>query len=157
MRKILLSTTAIVAISVGAAQAQSIAERVITQLQAEGYESIEVTNGPTQIKVEAVRNGRKLEVIYDAATGAILEQEVEPVDEDDDFAPGVSIEDDDRDFLDGDDEDDDDDDDDEDDDDEDDNDDEDDDSDDDDDDDDDDSDDDDGDDDEDDDDDDGDD
>lgn len=109
MRKILLSTTAMVVLSVGAAQAQSLAERVITRLQAEGYESIEVTNGLTQIKVEAIRNGRKLEVIYDAVTGAILEQEVEPVNEDDDYAPGVGIENDARDFLDDDDDEDDDD------------------------------------------------
>ncbi len=111
MKKILLSTTAAIALSAGAVHAQSIAEQVITQLQAQGYESIEVKNGPTQVKVEAIRDGRKLEVIYDAVTGAILDQEVLLVDASDDHEPGVSIDSDDEDFLDDDEDDDEDDDD----------------------------------------------
>ena len=110
MKKILLSTTAMVAFSVAAAQAQeagSLADRVIAALQAEGYESIELVNGPTQILVEAVRDGRKLEVIYDAETGAILEQSVDVVNDPEDHAPGVSIESDDSDFFENDDRDDD--------------------------------------------------
>lgn len=100
MKKILLTTTAAIALSAGAVFAQSIAEQVITQLQAEGYQSIEVTNGPTQVKVEAIRDGMKLEVIYDALTGAILEQEVGEADDDEDDEVGVRIENDDEDFLD---------------------------------------------------------
>ena len=73
MKKILLSTTAVFALAANAGFAQSIAEQVITQLQAEGYERIEVKNGPTQVKVEAIRNGMKLEVVYDAATGAVID------------------------------------------------------------------------------------
>jgi hypothetical protein len=100
MKKILLSTTAALALSTSGAFAQGIAEQVITQLQAQGYQSIEVTNGRNQVKVEAVRDGRKLEAIYDAATGAVLKQEVEDLTNDDDYQPGVSIKDDDEDFLD---------------------------------------------------------
>ncbi|MEO1638851.1 MAG: PepSY domain-containing protein [Pseudomonadota bacterium] len=114
MKKILLSTTAALAISTaGAVHAQSVADRVVAALQAEGFESIEITTGPTQVKVEAIRNGRKLEAVYDAETGAILDQEVERVDDDDDSEPGVSFETEDEDFLDEDDDEDEDDDDDE--------------------------------------------
>jgi hypothetical protein len=100
MKKFLLSTTAALAITATASFSQSIADQVITQLQAQGYERIEITNGPTQIKVEAIRDGMKLEVIYDAITGEILKQEVEPVDATDDLTPGVEIDSDDEDFLD---------------------------------------------------------
>ncbi len=100
MKKTLLSTTAIFALTATTGFAQSIAEQVVTQLQAEGYQRIEVKNGPNQVKVEAIRNGRKLEVVYDAATGAILDQEVEPVDDDDETSPGVEISDEDEDFID---------------------------------------------------------
>lgn len=43
--------------------------------QAKGYSSVEVTQGPHQIKVEAIRNHAKVEVVYDATSGAILKQE----------------------------------------------------------------------------------
>lgn len=100
MKKILLTTTAAIALSASAVFAQSIAEQVISQLQSEGYQSIEVTNGRTQVKVEAIRDGMKLEVIYDALTGAILQQEVEEADDDERNDRGVRIENDDEDFLD---------------------------------------------------------
>lgn len=100
MKKLLLSTTAALAITASAAFSQSIAEQVIAQLQEQGYERIEVKNGPTQVKVEAIRDGMKMEVIYDAATGEVIKQEVGPVDGDDDMTPGVSVDDDDEDFID---------------------------------------------------------
>lgn len=77
----------------GAVFAQSIAEPIVTQLQAEGYERIEVKNGLTQVKVEAIRNGMKLEVTYDAVTGEVLKQEVRPVEAGEDTAPSVCIDD----------------------------------------------------------------
>jgi hypothetical protein len=43
--------------------------------QAKGYSSVHVTQGPNQIKVEAIRNHARVEVVYDASTGAILTQE----------------------------------------------------------------------------------
>ncbi|WP_439156390.1 PepSY domain-containing protein [Yoonia sp.] len=100
MKNILLSTTAAIAMTATAAFSQSIADQVITQLQEQGYTRIEVENGPTQVKVEAIRDGMKLEVVYDAATGAILKEEVAPIDADDDVRSGVSVRDDDEDFID---------------------------------------------------------
>lgn len=92
MKKTLLSTTAMILVA-GALSAQSIADQVITALQADGYERIEIDNGPSTIKVEAIRGDRKLEIIYDAITGEILEQESGPVEAREDRAPGVFIDD----------------------------------------------------------------
>jgi hypothetical protein len=58
------------------AHAESIADQVISQLTAQGYERIEIYNSPTEVRVEATKGGRVLEVVYDAVTGQILHQEV---------------------------------------------------------------------------------
>ncbi len=99
------------------ALAQSATDQIVTDLQSQGFTAIEIKTGPTQIKVEAIRGGQKIEVIYDAATGQILKQEVESS-AGENISPGVSIDQRDEDFLDDDDRDEDDDDDDDDDDDE---------------------------------------
>lgn len=100
MKTRLLSTAAALALSASAAFPQSIAEQVIAQLQAEGYQRIEVRNGPSQVKVEAIRDGMKMEVVYDALTGAVVKHEVERVDADEDTTPGVRVRNNDRDFVD---------------------------------------------------------
>ena len=101
MKKFLLSTTAAIALASNALYAQSITDQIVSQLQAQGYESIEIENGQTQIKVEAILNGRKLEVVYDALTGVILKEEVSTADVDDTLRRGVRISSsDDDDFLD---------------------------------------------------------
>ena len=66
--------------SIAQAQAQTIAEQVRTQLTAQGYDTIEIKERRGQVRVEATRGGRKLEVVYDAATGEILSQEVSALD-----------------------------------------------------------------------------
>ena len=89
--RILLASAAALALTGSVALAQSAADQIVSDLQAQGYTRIEVTEGPTQVKVEAIQGGTKLEYVYDRATGAILKQEVEPVDADDDTRPGVEI------------------------------------------------------------------
>jgi len=49
---------------------------VISILQGQGYTSIEVKVGPTQIKAEASNGTDKIEVIYDKETGDVLKQEI---------------------------------------------------------------------------------
>lgn len=93
------SLAAVVAAAVTPAFAQSIADQVISQLSDQGYTRIEVKNGPSQIKVEAVRGNRELEIIYDRRTGAILKQEVNAVRAGDDTRPGIQVRNEDRDFL----------------------------------------------------------
>ena len=55
------------------------ANELAAQFQSEGYSNISVRSGLTQIKIEAYKDGQKVEIIYDAATGAILKQESESV------------------------------------------------------------------------------
>ena len=74
-------------------------EQVIDDLTAQGYTRIEVRNGLTQTKVEAIRGTTKLEVIYDQATGAILKSETEAVEPGDDTTPGISVRNRNRDFV----------------------------------------------------------
>lgn len=70
----------------------------ISQLQAEGYDRIEVKDGPTQTKIEAMRGNEELEEVYDEATGELLERETE-MPSDDDMSPGVKIRQVDKDFV----------------------------------------------------------
>lgn len=101
MKKLLLSTTAALVFAMTTANAQStFVDQIVTALEDQNYESIEIKTGPTQIKLEAIRNGMKLEAVYDAGTGVILKQEVGPVEPGDDFVLGVTYRTEDEDFLD---------------------------------------------------------
>lgn len=74
---------------------------IVRDLQAQGYTRIEIKNGATQTKVEAIRGTEKVETVFDRATGDVIKQEVETVDSGDDTRPGVEIRTRDRDFVDG--------------------------------------------------------
>ena len=78
--------------------ADPFSDKVIADLQSKGFTGIEVKNGPTQTKVEAVRAGRKVEVVWDRASGRILEQEWEAA-ESDDRTTGVEVQNRNRDFV----------------------------------------------------------
>jgi hypothetical protein len=92
-----LSTVAL-ALAAAPALAQSVADQVVAGLQAQGFERIEVTTGPTQLRAEAVRGDLGIEYVYDLRTGALLRQDTSRVD-DDDRAPGVEFDRADRDFV----------------------------------------------------------
>jgi hypothetical protein len=108
MRTKLLMLTAAAALSAGMAFAainlQSLADSYI----AEGYSYVEVKVGPTKTKLEAVKGDRKVEVIYDNATGEVIKSEFEDADDDYSVRTGIEIDDTDKDFDDDDDDDDDD-------------------------------------------------
>lgn len=74
-------------------------DQLVSDLQAQGYTRIEVKNGVTQTKVEAVRGTEKIETVFDRATGEVIKQEVETVRSGDDTRPGVEIDTRDRDFV----------------------------------------------------------
>ncbi len=99
MKKFLLTTTAIVGLSAGVAWASPITDQIVAGLQSQGFDRFEISEGITQVKVEAIRGTTKIELIYDLATGAVLKQETSTVDADDDMAPGVSIDTEDGDFI----------------------------------------------------------
>ncbi|KNG95210.1 hypothetical protein [Pseudaestuariivita atlantica] len=95
----IFATATAIILAGSVAMADSFSDRVIENLQAEGFTGIEVKNGLTQTKVEAVRGDRKLEVIYDRATGSILKQEWEAADAND-LRDGVEVQSTSRDFVD---------------------------------------------------------
>ena len=74
MKRLMLLSTALI-FSAAMSLAAITANDLVTAYQAQGYTRIEVKTGLTQIKVEAVKGNAKVEVIYDAATGAILSEE----------------------------------------------------------------------------------
>jgi hypothetical protein len=92
------ATTALYAnMAFAAIDTQALADGFI----ADGYSYVEIKTGPTQTKLEAVKDATKLEVIYDNETGAVIKQESSAVDDDYAGQTGVEIEDTDDDFTDG--------------------------------------------------------
>lgn len=87
----LLICTGVLALSAGVAFAAIDGNRLAKDYLEEGYTWVEVKVGPTQTKVEAVKDGRKVEVIYDNATGDIITQENETADDDDLGRTGMQV------------------------------------------------------------------
>jgi Mg-chelatase subunit ChlI len=103
LRTKLMMFTAAAALSANMAFAAIDPQALADAYIAEGYTYVEVKVGPTQTKLEAIRGDRKVEVIYDNETGAVLKQEFEDADADDQGRTGTSIRTEDKDFLDDDD------------------------------------------------------
>ena len=78
MKRLMLLSSALI-FSATMSLAAITADDLVASYQAEGYTRIEVKTGLTQIKVEAISGSTKVEVIYDAATGAILKQQTRTV------------------------------------------------------------------------------
>lgn len=74
-------------------------DAITQQYKADGFTRIEIKIGPTQAKVEAIKDGTKVEVIYDLASGDVLKRESEVISADESSATGVSVRNTERDFL----------------------------------------------------------
>ena len=96
----LLVAAGAVALSAQAGHAAVTAEGLISGLQADGYGWVEVKRGPTQFEVEAVRGKEKVEMVIDAATGAVLHRETERADREDRARSGSQVRDRNHDFVD---------------------------------------------------------
>lgn len=84
-----------------AVAAQSGTDAIIAKYQDMGFKFVEIKEGITQTKVEAIMpDGRKVEVIYDNRTGRILKQENERASASERARSGVQVDRDNRDFLD---------------------------------------------------------
>ena len=70
--------TAMLGFSASMAQAITV-EDVVQTYQDAAYSAIEVKESPNQIKVEGVKDGVKVEVVYDKATGDVIKRESEAV------------------------------------------------------------------------------
>lgn len=66
--------TVILGFSASMAQAITVADVVKTYTDA-AYSAIEVKESPNQIKVEGIKDGVKVEVVYDKATGDVVKRE----------------------------------------------------------------------------------
>ena len=75
-------------------------QKVVEDLQAQGYDFIEIKNGLTQIKVEAIRGTEKLEIVYDRETVEVLKREVQRAASGEVGRSGIEIDTRNRDFLD---------------------------------------------------------
>ena len=78
--KRIFALAAAFALSGSIAFAAITADDVVKTYQDAGYTRIEVTTGPTQIKVEAIKEGQKIEVIYDKESGDVVKTETTTVD-----------------------------------------------------------------------------
>jgi hypothetical protein len=65
---------------------------------ADGYTSVEVKQGPTQTKIEAVKGTSVVEAVYNNATGEIISQETQPADAEELARTGVEVKSTDKDF-----------------------------------------------------------
>lgn len=87
----LLGLSTAITLFAGAAFAAIDGTQLANDYLAKGYDFVEVKVGPTQTKVEAIKDGIKVEVIYDNATLAILKQEREAADSDDAGRTGLQV------------------------------------------------------------------
>lgn len=78
----LLCYTAAIMLTTGAAFAAIDGNALADAYLAKGYTFVEVKVGPTQTKVEAIKDGIKVEVIYDNETQDIIKSEQESADAD---------------------------------------------------------------------------
>ncbi len=95
----LLAATAALLFGAGIAAADPFTDRIVADLTGQGFTFIDIKNGLSQVKVEAVRGTDKLEVVFDRTTGSILKQEMEPAEADEIGRTGVRIRDRARDFV----------------------------------------------------------
>jgi hypothetical protein len=94
-----ISIAAFFALMGGTAFAEINVDSLVADYQAQGFTRIEIRNGLTQTKVEAIRGTEKVEIILDRASGEVLKTETETVGAFEDKTPGVSIRERKRDFV----------------------------------------------------------
>jgi hypothetical protein len=97
--KTLLKLTATVWVLAPTVQADTFTDSVVAKFRDMDFGFVEAKRGPSQLKVEAIKGSTKYEVIYDAATGQILKQEIERASVAEQGRRGVQIDTRDDDFL----------------------------------------------------------
>lgn len=87
----LMTFTAGFAFAASMASAAITANDVVKSYQEAMYSYIEVKDGPTQIKVEAIKENVKVEVIYDKASGDVMKTEQHRIQGADAARSGVEV------------------------------------------------------------------
>ena len=98
MKRIFL-IAALFALPALSVSAQVTPDALVEAYKTKGYSTIEVTVGRTQTKVEAIKDARVVEVVYNTQTGDVLKSEEGAVDAGDDIQPGISVRQRNRDFV----------------------------------------------------------
>ena len=91
LRSKLMMFTAALALSTGMAAAAITGNGVLATFQADGYTYIEVKEGLTQIKVEAIKGTTYMEVIYDKESGLAIKTETGTASAEDAAQTGTSV------------------------------------------------------------------
>lgn len=91
MKTKLFHAAAALIMSATFAHAAITSDDLVAQYQAQGYTRIEIKVGTTLAKVEAIKDGQKVEVLYDLVSGAILKSETEAVRPGEDVTAGVEV------------------------------------------------------------------
>ena len=97
MKTKVILTTATLLFAGNLAMADAFTDKIVADLQSNGYDRIEIKVGPSQTKAEAINGNRKIEVVYDNATGSIIKQEHESA-AGESISQGVDVRREDRDF-----------------------------------------------------------
>lgn len=87
----LLAATAFLLASTTLASAAWTGEQIAQRYADDGYTRVEVKVALTQAKVEAIKDGVKIEAIYDLETGEMLKLERESVEPGENLSPGVFV------------------------------------------------------------------
>ena len=87
----LMLFTAALALSAGMARAAITGNDVVRSYQEAAYSHIEVKEGPTQIKVEAIKDGVVIEVVYDKVSGEVIKTESRNASADETGRTGVEL------------------------------------------------------------------
>jgi hypothetical protein len=78
MRRLTTAAAALLLLS-GAAFAQAGLDRVVTDLEQQGYTNIETVRATNQLQIRAQRGSELRQLIYDPATGKLLSDETVPL------------------------------------------------------------------------------
>lgn len=89
--KTTFNLAAMITLGATAASADPFTDQIVSAYRDAGYQYIEIETDGDVVEVEATANGLTTEVVYDRATGAIVERKVRNADDDDANRSGVEI------------------------------------------------------------------
>ena len=83
MKRILMTTTALVLGFCAQANAGTFEEAALDTFQEQGYSNIDVSTSGNQVNVQAVKEGIVVDITYDSDTGAVISQDASYADDND--------------------------------------------------------------------------
>ena len=83
MKRILMTTTALVLGFCAQAKAGTFEEAALDTFQEQGYSNIDVSTSGNQVNVQAVKEGVVVDITYDSDTGAVISQDASYADDND--------------------------------------------------------------------------